>query len=410
MRYWNQFNLFALIFFAISVSLGASLVSISKAMVIVSFIWYLIIINQKQKIQSQSQLIVGSWAVCIICSSIAWLILSTLWSEASPKEIGSAVERNIRFLLVPVVIALISEKKVSYKVLGWMIVSHVIVVGLSFLMYFGVHIPFVQIKQPFEYAVPFTSSLEQPVMSALVVILLWYLKDEWKIRWIKYASFVSIALCIVNVFFIMMGRTGFLLMLISIGFIIFFELPKKLKVLALLVPLFISFVLFNTSTRFYEKTQQIKDNLTKYEEGNYDTSEGQRLDYWMRSIQSIQESPIVGKGLGSWKKEYQRLGGKQNNPPSNPHNQFLLWWVEGGCVGLMLLIAIFIMMFLESMRLDKHDSRALICITALSLVMSLFNCPFYGVGMGEFFMILFGALLATGKDSQTSMKLPKALC
>ena len=102
-----------------------------------------------------------------------------------------------------------------------------------------------------------------------------------------------------------------------------------------------------------------------------------------------------------------RLGGLQTNPPSNPHNQFLLWWVEFGGVGLLFLLAFFISIYRDSQLLNLKESRSLICITSLAIVMSLFNCPFYGVGMGEFFMILFGALLATGKDSQANMKLPK---
>ena len=42
MLYWQRFNIFLLCFFAISVSLGAALVSISKALVILSFILYII--------------------------------------------------------------------------------------------------------------------------------------------------------------------------------------------------------------------------------------------------------------------------------------------------------------------------------------------------------------------------------
>ena len=406
MHYWQRFNLIALSFFAISVNLGAALVSISKVLLIFSFIGHLILTRPWQKINN---LRYEPSTILAICVATIWICISALWSDASTKEIGAAVIRHARLLLIPVVFFLIPTRQACFKVLAWLAISQVIVVCLSFLMFFGVHIPLTQTKQPFEYAVPYTSSLEQPVMSTLVVILLWYLKDVWSRSWIRYACYVSIGLCTVNVFFVMMGRTGFLLMLLAIGFIGFFELPKKLKVLALIAPLFFGYLLFNTSTRLHERTVQIHDGLTKYEEGNYDTSEGQRLDYWRRSFQSIQESPLIGKGVGSWKNEYQRLGGLQPNPPSNPHNQFLLWWVESGSLGFLLLISIFITMYRDSMKLDQQESRALICITSLAIAMSLFNCPFYGVGMGEFFMVLFGALLATGKNSQASMQLPKDL-
>ena len=402
MRYWQQFNLFALFFFAISVNLGAALVSFSKLLIILSFVGYLIFNKPWLNLVSFESVPVTLLAISV---AMLWISLATLWSDVAPKEIGAAVVRYARLLCILVVFFLIPTKEACYKILALLTLSQVLVVCMSFLMFFGVHFPLTQTKQPFEYAVPFTSSLEQPVMTALVVVLLWYFKDIWASRWARHASYVLIGLCVANVFFVMFGRTGFLLMLISIGIIGFFELPKKFKLLAILVPLFLGYLLFTTSTRMHEKTVQISDGLAKYAAGDYDTSEGQRLDYWRRSFQSIQESPVVGKGVGSWKNEYQRLGGLQLNPPSNPHNQFLLWWVEAGGLGLLFLIAIFLSLYRDALKLDQQESRALICVTSMAAVMSLFNCPFYGVGMGEFFMVLFGTLLATGKDSQANRQL-----
>lgn len=404
MLHWQRFNYFALLLLAISVSLGAALVAISKVLVIFSFIGYLAFAKPWKKTKDLNLV---PTTLIAICAATVWICLSAIWSEVSLKDINAAVIRYARLLLMPLVFILIPTKKISIKVLAWLAVSQVIVVCLSFLMYFGVHVPFTQTKQPFEYAVPFTSSLEQPVMSTLVAVLLWYFKDTWTSSWIRYACYVSIALCAANVFFVMLGRTGFLLMMLAIGMVGFFDLPKKFKIGALFIPLVLGYMLFNISTRLHEKTMQINDGLTKYESGDYDTSEGQRLDYWRRSIQSIQESPVIGKGVGSWRNEYQRLGGLQPNPPSNPHNQFLLWWVELGGIGLLFLINIFVSIYRDALQLDEQQSRALICITSLAVVMSLFNCPFYGVGMGEFFMVLFGAILATGKHSQASMQLPK---
>ena len=402
MEYWQKFNIFAIIFFAISTSFGAALVSISKILILLSFIGFLIF-NLHSK--ANKNILPKPWTFVAIYFAIMWIILTSLWSEADSKEMVTAMLRHSRLLFIPVVYYLIPSKKVSIYVLVCLVLSHVAVVCLSFLMYFGIHLPFTQNKQPFEYAVPFSSSLEQPIMSTLVVLLLWFFRRVSANSWIKYAIYISIALCVTNVFFVMLGRTGFMLLLLAIGLIGLFEFQKKYKFLALIIPFLLGYILFNTSTRLHERTIQINEGLTKYAAGDYDTSEGQRLDYWVRSIKSIEESPVFGKGVGSWKKEYQRLGGLQPNPPSNPHNQFLLWWVEGGFIGLIFLLAIFASLCRDARYLSQQQSRALISITALALVMSLFNCPFYGVGMGEFFMVIFGLLLATEKDSQANMQL-----
>jgi hypothetical protein len=36
--------------------------------------------------------------------------------------------------------------------------------------------------------------------------------------------------------------------------------------------------------------------------------------------------------------------------------------------------------------------------------MGLFNCPFFGAGMGEFFLLMFGALLAFTKNETMSSR------
>lgn len=402
MLYWQRFNLFTLYFFAISVSLGAALVSISKALVFVSFICYLLFMKPWQNKNIYGLI---PFSILIICVAMTWMCLTAIWSDVSSKEIEVSLFRHSRLLLIPIVFLLISSKEVCQKVLTCLMLSHVVVVCLSFLMYSGIHIPFTQTKQPFDYAVPFTSSLEQPVMSTLVVVLLWYFKDVWEINWKRYLCNISIVFCVVNVFFVMLGRTGFILMLLTSGLIGFLDLPKRYKLFAFITPLILGFILFNFSPRLHDKTIQINDGLSKYEAGDYNTSEGQRLDYWKRSYLSIQASPIIGTGIGSWRNEYQRLGGLQPNPPSNPHNQFLLWWVEAGIIGLLFMLSIFISLYRDLRMLDQKESRALICITSLAVVMSLFNCPFYGIGMGEFFMILFGTLLATGKYSRANTQL-----
>jgi len=97
--------------------------------------------------------------------------------------------------------------------------------------------------------------------------------------------------------------------------------------------------------------------------------------------------------VGSWKSNYVRLGGLETNPPSNPHQQYLLWLVEAGTIGLVFLIGIFFSLYRDALLLTKMASRALISTTSIAALMSLMNCPFFGVGMGEFFMVMMGSLL-----------------
>ena len=398
---WRKFNDNAILLLAVSVNLGAALVSISKALLLVSLVLYFFLGRPWKKHIEWNK---TPWVMWTILLSMLWLSITFSWSDAQTGIFWASINRHARLMLILLVFCLISSRELIYKTMQFLIIGHLFVLILSYLMWLDVFIPFTQNKLPYEYAVPFTSSLEQPVMSALVVVLIWFFKDKWTHIYGKVAVYIAALLCIFNVFFIMMGRTGFIAMLFAITFILFFELPKKFKWVALVLPIVLGYVLFSLSPRLQSRTLEIQSGVKEYQSGNVEKSESLRLDYWHRSLLSIKEHPIVGSGVGSWRDKYQQYGGKESNPPTNPHNQFLLWWVEAGGVGFVLLITLFVAFYRDANKLDQQESRALICITTLAIVMSLFNCPFYGVGMGEFFMLLFACLLATGKYAVANKK------
>jgi hypothetical protein len=51
-------------------------------------------------------------------------------------------------------------------------------------------------------------------------------------------------------------------------------------------------------------------------------------------------------------------------------------------------------LYKDSLHVDNEAKSALISVITVLFVMGLFNCPFFGVGMGEFFFLEIAALLA----------------
>jgi O-antigen ligase len=129
------------------------------------------------------------------------------------------------------------------------------------------------------------------------------------------------------------------------------------------------------------------DNLNEQNLG----SQGTRLDYWARSLDMVQAHPLTGVGMGAWRQHYLSLGGLQQAAPSNPHHQYLLMASEGGLVALALLLTW--MALLWQSAATTASPSAMKGVVLLAVVVSLFNCPFYGVGMGEMLLLLFATLL-----------------
>ncbi len=388
----HAFSMAALYCLAVSVSMGVALVSISKLLIVLAIIAKLVCLWRAGTLRWVRSPYLTFTAIAL---AMAWLTISLLWTEAPENERMVNLGRHARLFVLPAVYFLIETRRDALKVLAALAFSQFFVVCCSWLLWLGVPLPFAQNIQEASLGVVFTSTLEQPVMSTLMLVLVWFLRDEIPVLWRKRILVTALTFTIANVFFVMTGRTGYLVMLLAISLAIFWQLPKRLRPIVVLLPLILAVGLGLLSTRFQSRMLEIKRDVLQYQAGNIDTSQGQRLDYWAKSLQAMQDKPLLGHGVGSWRINYiKNNGGDKVNPPSNPHQQFLLWAVDGGLVGLALMLGFFVALYLDSLELETRARQALQVALAITFLMSMMNCPLFGAGMGEFILLIFAALLA----------------
>jgi len=397
---WEQFSLITVCLLAVSVSLGAALVSLSKLLLLIAFVGALFLDGRVQFLNRFRKM---PWTVYAVCIALCWMLLSLIWTEASTTDALQAAKRHLRFAWLIAVFYVIRTSDRALRALGWLVIGQAFVVVCSWLMWAGIPIPWAITDFPIESGILFTSTLEQPVMSTLMLVVVWYLRDNLSVIRNSYWFWVVVVGTIVNVFFVMTGRSGYLVMMIFIAYAVYWRLPKRLRWAAITLPLLLSSALFSLSPRFQQRVTQVSSDITEYNKNeNIDTSQGQRLDYWRRSLLSIPSSPFIGHGAGSWKSNYILHGGLQIDPPSNPHQQYLLWMVEAGAIGLLMLVGILISLLRDARFLTNAARKSLITTTAIAAAMGLMNCPFYGVGMGEFFLLMMGCMLCMTRPVTTN--------
>ncbi len=400
---------------AISVSLGVALVSLSKALLLLAFVALLvqsIWLTQGRGAhpstdQSRSKParlarpipvhFETHWA---IYAALGWMALSVLWTEAPTPTWTTALLRHARFLVLPLGMFCLNERADVMAVLRALVLAQLVIVVLSCLLWLGVDVPLHNPVYPMNFGLVINGHLEQPIMSTLMLVVLWHFKEELFPGVSAVWIYLACAMTVGNVLFVMTGRTGFIAMIVAVTLILVKHSPSALKhkiTWVLITPVVLSMTLGWVSPRFYARITEGVHDVELYTQGFDATSQGYRLDYWHQSIKSLAEAPLMGHGVGSWRQEYIRFGGDEPNPPSNPHEQFLLWWVEAGVVGLIFMGLIFVAMWRDARRLEEPAQSAMQATWAITLMVSLFNCPFYGAGMGEFFLIIFACLLALGK-------------
>lgn len=390
----NRLSLLALCALAVSVSLGVALVSLSKVLVLLAL---LVSLPQLWRNLTYTSLRKSYWSPWLILIALAWMSLTYLWTSASPAEASTALARHARLLILPVTILLLTYKPHARTVLKYLVLGQLFVVVCSWLMFFGLALPWAKPDFPTEMGILFSSTLEQPIMSTLMLIVVWHLHSVLVPSARSWMVWALALLTIANVFFVMTGRSGYVAMLLAISMAVWLPSTRQQRGWGVLAVILLAVGLGFTSTRLQTRVQEVKRDVIEYSKGNPNSSQGLRLDYWDRSLQALSEKPLLGHGVGSWKTQYMRLGGTETAPPSNPHNQYLLWAVEGGLIGLALMIGILIAIYRDSRQLETPVQRAMLSTLAIATVSGLFNCPFFGAGMGEFFLLMFGVFLAMGR-------------
>ncbi len=387
---WQQYALVAVCCLAVSVSMGVALVSLSKLLVLIAVVGQLVI---DFKYKSWPAWREWPMTALVILLGFAWMSLTWVWTEAPLADAKSNLSKHSRVLWFIAVFYIIRSQVHATRVLTWHAGGLAFLLLGSWLLWAGVPVPWATSDYPSELGIVSASTLEQPVFLTMLMAYLWFFKSHWPVgRW-RWVVPMVMLLTLANVFFIMTGRTGFLVMFIMLAMAIYWSLPDRWKWSFGLFPVLLGAVLFAVSPRFQDRSAEVVSDIQSYKQGSVETSQAQRLDYWHRSLLAIQEKPILGHGVGSWTTNYHRLGGLQVNAPSNPHQEYLFWAVEAGVIGLVLFLSIYITLYRSAVKLPTEPQRFMLVMLLIAAGMGLANGPLFGAAMGECFVLVWACLL-----------------
>lgn len=395
---WETFSLVALSALAISVSLGVAVMGIAKLLVMTAFLGRLSLDGV-----SGFRDWLKSVPLPVIFSAVAliWMALSASWSIADAAEIYASGSKHFRLLWLIVVVYLIRKVESARVVLACLMVGQLCVVMMSWLMWAGVPISIATKNYPPEYGILFSGHLEQPVMETLLAILLWSSRKHCKQIFgdARGAALVytALALVIANVLFVMVGRTGYLVMFAFLAYLLWKAAVPKFRFLALLAPVVIFLATYGFSDRFHARVIDAKNDVLRYQKNDIETSQGFRLEMWLVGMRAAIDKPIIGYGLSSYPTVYREYRGREKNVANHPHQQLLFWQIEFGLIGSLLLVCLYGSMFRQAANLTIYASEALWGTLISLVIMSLANSPLYGAGIGEFFFVMIGSLFAFRK-------------
>ena len=135
----------------------------------------------------------------------------------------------------------------------------------------------------------------------------------------------------------------------------------------------------------------------RYETQSADTSAGERLEFWKKSLRFVAAAPVIGHGTGSIREQFSRVVGT-SGPSSiisdNPHQQTLTVAIQLGLVGVLVLYA----MWIAHLVLFRGGGLIGWCglsLVAQNIVSSLFNSNLFDFSQGWLYVFGVGVLGGT---------------
>lgn len=342
--------------------------------------------------------IIQNPAAIISLALLALYLLGTTYSTASIAESLSSLSHYHKLLIIPIIISTITEDKYRDYALNGFLFSSIIVLMISYLKWIEI-IPHTDTGEGYT---AFKNRIAGSIFMTFSMYLMLY-KSLITPGKTKYLWIILTLLSIFDVFVLINGRTGQVLILMLIAWFSF-EIWKSKAIKYWLTASALGLIIFQISpelpkSRLFNTQAEIQNHNIQGQQ----TSAGLRLEFYKNTLNLIQNQPVFGTGTGSFLHEYQLLANQQDLITinvSNPHNQFLLTTQELGITGLITLFIFLIIPWRMSYKLPSiYYGIALRGLILTISFGSLFNSLLFDSSEGKFYCILAGVLLSSYKKS-----------
>lgn len=385
---------------AASVPVSIAAVSLSKLAVLLVALWLLLYPDQRDATPYRW----GDWSTGVVLFFLAALAMSMIYSTAPWQIAAIDLVKYVKLLLIVLIPYLISTREQAYTGLAVYGAVQIFVLLSSWLLAFGIELPWVLSTERSEMNSVFHLYLHQSIMTVGLAALCWHLRHEFKARWFRVLAPILGILALVNVMFLLKGRSGYFAAVTVIAAALLWETRRRWRWLALLIPILIVALALLTSPQFQSRARLVATEALAYQVGNDPASStASRLNFWYHSVRAIAERPLTGFGAGSWGGQYRRLDGGSDllykGSGGNPHQEYLLWGVMLGMGGIGLLVALLATLWWDARSFSPPHTRALRSIILILAITAMFNSVLYDGIIGDYFCLLLGLLLALGKTN-----------
>jgi len=331
----------------------------------------------------------------------AWIVLATVWSPADGSLIGAALQKYVKFLLVPVFIGLLQDPTTRLRCWQAFGVAMLITLGVTWL---NVWFDFSWTRtrnQGFgaDHTV-FKDYIAQGIQMSFFTVLALHHAVRAPNRARVAASVGVAALAATSVLFLSAGRTGYLALLLSLFVFTVFTMGLRPRRTATAAVVFIGLtaVAITTSTQLRSRMADAWQQAQSSSINVPVTSIGARLEMNRFALQASLEAPVFGHGTAA----YPVLAPNHFIDPSwcavvcvHPHNQFTFFLFEQGLIGLALFLWFLLAIARQAWGMDAPRRAMMLGFLSVLIVSNMTHSSFWLSTESHFFILMSALLMAT---------------
>lgn len=333
------------------------------------------------------------------------MAISLTYTSVPVPEALSVLTKYAKLLLIPVVALLIRNRHQALTALGFYVVTQSFIVLSSWLLYFGVPLIWAPANAS-KLGIMYSSYLDQSILTAGFAAIVWHLRSAFPTNFGRKVALALTILAALNLLFVLSGRSGQVCLIAATAITAWWAMPNKLRPFAFILPVFVLGVAMLLSPQLNQRYAMVLQEVVAFQSesnGFKNTSSGQRLNYWRKSLEAISERPILGYGVGTWQQQYYRLESGQPSSVSaavrNPHQEYLFWAVQLGGLGALLLLAWLASFWWSARQFEDSIMRCTIAFLVVFAVACALNSALYDGLVGDYFCTLLAVLLSLGRHT-----------
>jgi len=299
-------------------------------------------------------------------------VVGLTYTTAPLSEAAGGLLKCRKYLYVPVLVTVYTHRRARDYSIRAFELAMLITLGASFLVSLGL---LQSSRGTPDDCAAFKNHITQNVLMALFVALLANRAcQERRLRWL-YVGIILIA--VYNIFFMVGGRTGYLVLFALVSLLMFQRRGLRGLAWAGALAIGVGAATYVCSGVFHERVTlavQEAADYYNYRRDSPDSSIGERFAFYGSSALIASRSPFFGTGTGSFKHEFAKLAeSKGRRTVLQPHNEYLNVLVQTGLLGLGLFLYWLYTQWAHSKRLPQDLASLAQAVLVTFVVGSLFN-------------------------------------